>query len=32
MSHPVTYDASTGVLLLGDPAVFTADNVDKYNF
>ncbi len=32
MSHPVTYDAATGVLLLGDPAVFTADNVDKYNF
>lgn len=32
MSHPVTYDASTGVLLLGDPAVFTADNVDRYNF
>ena len=32
MSHPVIYDASTGVLLLGEPAVFTADNVDKYNF
>ena len=32
MSHPVTYDKATGVLLLGAPAVFTADNVDKYHF
>ncbi|MEX6508973.1 autoinducer 2 ABC transporter substrate-binding protein [Jiella sp. M17.18] len=32
MSHPVTFDKKTGVLLLGDPAVFTADNVDKFNF
>lgn len=32
MSHPVTYDAKTGVLLLGDPAVFTSENVDKFNF
>ena len=32
MSYPVTFDAKTGVLLLGDPAVFTADNVDKYDF
>jgi ABC-type sugar transport system substrate-binding protein len=32
LSHPVAYDAKTGVLLLGDPAVFTADNVDKFNF
>ena len=32
MSHPVTYDAKTGVLLLGDPAVFTAENVDNYKF
>jgi len=32
MSHPVTYDATTGVLLLGDPAVFTAQNVDNYKF
>ncbi|WP_262031654.1 autoinducer 2 ABC transporter substrate-binding protein [Microvirga sp. Mcv34] len=31
-SKPVTYDAKTGVLLLGDPAVFTAENVDKFNF
>ena len=32
MSHPVTYDAQTGVLLLGEPAVFTAQNVDNYKF
>lgn len=32
MTHPVTYDAKTGVLLLGDPAVFTAENVDNYKF
>ena len=32
MSHPVTYDATTGVLLLGEPAVFTAQNVDNYKF
>jgi ABC-type sugar transport system substrate-binding protein len=32
MSHPVTYDAKTGILLLGDPAVFTAQNVDNYHF
>ena len=31
-NHAVTYDAATGVLLLGSPAIFTADNVDKYNF
>ncbi|MGN6583004.1 MAG: autoinducer 2 ABC transporter substrate-binding protein, partial [Rhizobiaceae bacterium] len=30
--HPVSYDAKTGVLLLGQPAVFTKDNVDKFNF
>jgi len=30
--HPVTYDAKTGVLLLGAPAVFTKDNVDQFNF
>jgi ABC-type sugar transport system substrate-binding protein len=29
---PVTFDSKTGVLLLGPPAVFTAGNVDKYNF
>ena len=32
MSHPVTFDANTGILLLGDPAVFTAANVDNYKF
>lgn len=31
-SKPVTYDAKTGILLLGDPAVFTTENVDKFNF
>jgi rhamnose transport system substrate-binding protein len=31
-AKPVTYDQKTGILLLGDPAVFTADNVDKFNF
>jgi ABC-type sugar transport system substrate-binding protein len=29
---PVTYDSGTGILLLGDPAVFTAENVDKFDF
>ncbi|NLS01007.1 substrate-binding domain-containing protein [Rhizobium sp. P38BS-XIX] len=29
---PVTYDAAKGILLLGPPAIFTADNVDKFNF
>jgi ABC-type sugar transport system substrate-binding protein len=32
MSHPVTYDEKTGILLLGAPAVFTAANVDNYKF
>jgi rhamnose transport system substrate-binding protein len=32
IDRPISYDASTGVLLLGPPAVFTKDNVDKYNF
>lgn len=32
LSHPVTYDKATGVLLLGDPTVFTADNVGQYKF
>jgi rhamnose transport system substrate-binding protein len=32
LSHPVIYDKATGVLLLGQPTVFTADNVDKYKF
>jgi len=32
MDHPVTFDAATGVLLLGPPAVFTKANVDSFNF
>lgn len=32
LSHPATFDKATGVLLLGDPAVFTAENVDQYKF
>jgi ABC-type sugar transport system substrate-binding protein len=31
-AKPVTYDAKTGILLLGAPAVFTAANVDQYHF
>lgn len=30
--EPVTFDADKGILLLGPPAIFTADNVDKFNF
>lgn len=30
--NPVTYDATKGILLLGPPAVFTAENVDKFDF
>ena len=29
---PVTYDAETGILLLGPPAIFTAENVDNFDF
>jgi hypothetical protein len=32
MDKPISYDATTGILLLGDPSIFTADNVDKFNF
>ena len=32
LPQPITYDAKTGVLLLGSPAVFTAANVDSYHF
>lgn len=28
----VTYDAETGILLLGDPLVITPENVDNYDF
>jgi rhamnose transport system substrate-binding protein len=31
-AKPVTYDAKTGILLLGDPAIFTAENVDNFDF
>lgn len=31
-ADPVTYDAETGILLLGPPAIFTAENVDKFDF
>jgi len=31
-TSPVTYNADTGVLLLGPPAVFTAENVDNFDF
>ncbi|MCD2180450.1 autoinducer 2 ABC transporter substrate-binding protein [Rhizobium sp. GN54] len=31
-ASPVTYDADSGILLLGPPAVFTAENVDKFDF
>jgi rhamnose transport system substrate-binding protein len=32
LSDPATYDAAKGILLLGPPAIFTAENVDKFNF
>lgn len=31
-TSPVTYNADTGVLLLGPPVVFTAENVDNFDF
>lgn len=30
--EPIAFDAATGILLLGEPAVFTADNVEDYDF
>ncbi|WP_173934941.1 autoinducer 2 ABC transporter substrate-binding protein [Chelativorans sp. Marseille-P2723] len=30
--EPIAYDEATGVLLLGAPAVFTAENVDDFDF
>lgn len=32
LDQKVKYDAKTGVLLLGSPAVFTAQNVDQFHF
>lgn len=32
LDQKVKYDAKTGVLLLGAPAVFTAQNVDQFHF
>jgi len=32
MDKPVPYDAATGILLLGDPTVFTKDNVGNFDF
>lgn len=32
LDKPVSYDAKTGILLLGDPSVFTAANVDQFKF
>ena len=32
LDQSVKYDAKTGVLLLGSPAVFTAKNVDQFHF
>ncbi|MBP1848462.1 rhamnose transport system substrate-binding protein [Rhizobium petrolearium] len=31
-ASPVTYDADSGILLLGPPAVFTKENVDQFEF
>lgn len=32
IDRPIAFDAATGVLLLGPPAVFTKDNVDQFDF
>jgi ABC-type sugar transport system substrate-binding protein len=32
IGRPISYDPKTKILLLGPPAVFTADNVDQFNF
>lgn len=32
LDDPITYDAETGVLLLGPPLVINADNVDSFDF
>jgi rhamnose transport system substrate-binding protein len=31
-ASPVTFNADTGILLLGPPAIFTAENVDQFDF
>jgi hypothetical protein len=30
--QPIPYDAETGILLLGDPTVFTTENVNDFDF
>ncbi|MEM8855312.1 MAG: autoinducer 2 ABC transporter substrate-binding protein [Pseudomonadota bacterium] len=32
LDHPVHYDAQLGMVVLGPPTVFTADNVDAFDF
>lgn len=32
MDKPIPYDAATGILLLGDPTVFTKENVGNFDF
>ncbi|SOE01499.1 autoinducer 2 ABC transporter substrate-binding protein [Blastococcus haudaquaticus] len=32
LDEPVTYDEATGILLLGEPSVFTAENYADYDF
>lgn len=32
LEKPIAYDVSSGILLLGDPTVFTAKNVDDFKF
>lgn len=32
LGRSIAYDAETGILLLGSPAIFTAENVDDFDF
>ena len=32
LGREIAYDSETGILLLGSPAIFTAENVDNYDF